>query len=334
MGKLVSVVVPVYNAEKCIERCVKSILNQTYSCVEVLCVNDGSTDQSADIIKEIMNIDSRVVIINKANSGVSDTRNSGINISKGSYVMFVDADDYIEKNYIEQMVAALEKTKSELVVSAYTEVKNGIFTKKTTYYNQDDILFDITFPTNLYKFFSTCEFNPCWKQLISKKMLDINSIRFDKNIKYGEDMLFSLACYSKSKKTVYLNNYGYNYLLNEDSVMHRKNIEAMEKYYLDNKKIHDIILHKYQLDKENAENLNFKILRTFNNITTTLVFSKYKYATYSNIVAKFRKIYKEEFSNYRLFSRGKTSENFSLMLLKYNLKLFYFLIKKIKAVVK
>ena len=103
MKGLVSIVIPVYNAENNIKVCLNSIIKQTYKNIEIICINDGSKDSSEKIIKEYKKKDSRIILINKPNSGVSDTRNLGIETSKGEYIMFIDADDYISEDYIESM---------------------------------------------------------------------------------------------------------------------------------------------------------------------------------------------------------------------------------------
>ena len=96
----ISVIIPVYNGEKYIQRCVDSVLNQTYSDIEIIVINDGSTDNTENILKSYSNI----VLINKENEGVSKARNTGLSLAKGDYVYFCDADDYLEKNAFEILI--------------------------------------------------------------------------------------------------------------------------------------------------------------------------------------------------------------------------------------
>ena len=101
MGKeLISVIVPVYNAEKYLQKCLDSILEQTYQNLEIIIINDGSTDNSGQICQEYEKQDDRIIYIEKENSGVSDTRNAGLDRMTGTYVTFVDSDDWVEPNYI------------------------------------------------------------------------------------------------------------------------------------------------------------------------------------------------------------------------------------------
>lgn len=125
---LVSVIVPVYNAEKYLKKCMESILKQTYENIELILINDGSIDKSLDICNQFSKRDRRIRVIDKDNSGVSDTRNLGIMLAKGKYLCFVDSDDYIEENYIEKMI--LNTDESTLTMCGYfieTSMENGDF---------------------------------------------------------------------------------------------------------------------------------------------------------------------------------------------------------------
>ena len=113
---IVSVLIPVYNVEKYLKKCLDSVVNQTLTDIEIICVNDGSTDGSLKILEEYRSIDSRIKIINKANGGLPSARNAGLNAAKGRYVGFVDSDDYIEPNMFEKLVDVAEHEESEVVI--------------------------------------------------------------------------------------------------------------------------------------------------------------------------------------------------------------------------
>ena len=106
---LISVILPVYNAEKYLEKCIDSVLNQTYSNLELIVVNDGSTDNSLDIIKRYINIDHRVILIDKPNSGQSSCRELAFGISNGQYLYFIDSDDYMEPQGLKSMLDTITK---------------------------------------------------------------------------------------------------------------------------------------------------------------------------------------------------------------------------------
>lgn len=109
MKKRVSVIIPVYNVEKFILKTVESVMNQDYKDVEIILVNDGSPDNSAQIIDELAKRDSRIICIHKENGGVSSARNAGLKIATGEYVTFIDGDDWVEPNYISYLLELVEK---------------------------------------------------------------------------------------------------------------------------------------------------------------------------------------------------------------------------------
>ena len=138
---MVSIIIPAYNAEKYIEQCIDSIISQTYKNIEVIIVNDGSTDNTLAICEKYAKEDKRIKIVKKKNEGVSKARNDGIKIATGKYIMFIDSDDYIDDDYIEIMHKNIVEKKADLVVSNYTRDKNGV--KEKIYFdlkNNDDII--------------------------------------------------------------------------------------------------------------------------------------------------------------------------------------------------
>ena len=123
----VSIIIPIYNSDKTIDRCLKSIINQTYRNIEVICINDGSFDNSYKILQNYLKTDSRIKVINQTNKGVSSARNNGIKNSTGKYIMFVDADDYLKDNMIELLVKSIKKDSSDLLICNYdVKCKNYI----------------------------------------------------------------------------------------------------------------------------------------------------------------------------------------------------------------
>ena len=130
MEPLVSIIIPVYNAQQTIERCLCSIRNQTFDNFEVLMVNDGSHDHSMRILEKFASLDPRFIIIDKSNSGVSDSRNIAMDCACGKYFQFVDADDWIPSDAVESLVNAAEKNNSDMVICDYRRVIGHMFTTK------------------------------------------------------------------------------------------------------------------------------------------------------------------------------------------------------------
>lgn len=192
----VSIIIPIYNASKTIEKTILSIINQTYKELEIICVNDGSTDMTKEILENIANNDSRVIIINQINSGVSTARNVGLSTAKGKFVIFVDADDTIEESYIENLVKLKKENCNYLIRTSYIEGKSH----KTLLKDRKVIDFNDIKETML----TTNYFNTVWGQLLDNKVITKNKIRFRKDLTYGEDLLFNIQYMTKVQQILYV----------------------------------------------------------------------------------------------------------------------------------
>ena len=126
---LISIIVPVYNVEQYLSRCVDSLVNQTYHNIEIILVDDGSPDRSGEICDEYAKKDKRVKVIHQSNGGLSDARNTALDIAKGDYLMFVDSDDWIEPTMYEEMLSFMEKEQLDLVECGINLVTNNISNK-------------------------------------------------------------------------------------------------------------------------------------------------------------------------------------------------------------
>ena len=133
---LVSIIIPVYNVEKYVSECVNSVLSQDYKNIEIVIINDGSTDNSLEICKRIADSDSRVKVYTKKNGGLSDARNVGIKLSKGEYLLFLDSDDYISRNCVSIMLNAALKSNADIVsggVCRFNEKREIVYEKKSAH---------------------------------------------------------------------------------------------------------------------------------------------------------------------------------------------------------
>ena len=215
----ISVIIPVYNGEKYIQRCIDSVFNQTYSNVEIIVVNDGSTDNTENILKKYSNI----VLVNKKNEGVSKARNTGFSLATGDYVYFCDADDYLEKDAFEILVK--KYAESDLLRFGHYVV-NG--EKKKEKKNTDDVLalVDLTFDSKklLEYLVSNKTEGHLWNYLFKLSVIKDNKILFDEELFYQEDVMFLLEYCLKIKNVKVISNPYYNYCVNENSVT--KNIES------------------------------------------------------------------------------------------------------------
>lgn len=210
--KLVSIIVPVYKVEQYLPRCIDSILAQTYTNFEVILVDDGSPDKCPQICDDYAKKDKRIKVIHKANAGVSEARNTGIDIAKGDFICFVDSDDYVTPSYLELLITKQEKTGADIVFGRYFEEFNGSF------YMKDEDLIDLTDNRNYNLFFvgTNNVMGAIWRLLINKELL--KNIKFDKKLKYCEDLYFVLKLLKTNCKISCIDIPIYYYVYNPSSI--------------------------------------------------------------------------------------------------------------------
>ncbi len=211
MKPLVSIIVPVFNLEKYISNCLFSLMNQTYHNLEILCIDDGSTDSSGDVIRELSVEDNRIVYIKKENGGVSSARNLGLDVFKGDFVMFVDGDDYLHPQAIELFVECIEKTGCGIACAGV----QGTDATDVSFEKLIDIRFDkvktdeLMFDGNFSGLMSSCS------KLYSKKSL--KNIYFDENLIYSEDTIFVFDLLMLFNEVAIINKNLYYYFHREGS---------------------------------------------------------------------------------------------------------------------
>lgn len=187
---LVSIIVPVYNVEAYLDRCIKSIICQTYQNIEIILVNDGSIDSSLSICYDWQQKDSRIIVIDKENKGVASARNVGIEKAQGAYVTFIDSDDWIENDMIELMVQNIFKYSADVSVCTMVR-KNKI--------SMND--FEIMDNQDAIKKVLLRKFSAVWPQLFKLDLVKRN--RFREDLLINEDIIFLLDVYKDAKKIVY-----------------------------------------------------------------------------------------------------------------------------------
>ncbi len=203
---MVSVIVPVYNAEKYINKCVDSILNQTYKDFELILIDDGSNDNSLELIKKYAVKDSRISLFSHENKGVSYTRNLGLDLAKGDYIMFIDSDDWIESDMLEVLIQNIEKSNADISCCQYD--KN---------LRTDISSFEIW---SREKFLSEFIMHKKINGSLVNKLIKreaISNIRFNDSIKYGEDALFLWKVLLNSNSICLTNKVLYHVVLHDDS---------------------------------------------------------------------------------------------------------------------
>lgn len=203
MKKKLSVIVPVYNTSKYLYECLESICSQTFQDIEIICINDGSTDDSLDILKEFQQKDFRIIIIDQKNQGVSASRNAGLEIATGEYVGFVDSDDHIATDYFQQLITAAEHHNAEVV---FTNAFSDDALEKNKRYQQEEIIRDLL-PDYLRKDLYNSVCNKMYLNILIQK----HHLRFILGKKLGEDATFNLNFLEFTTRLYYLDYAGYHY---------------------------------------------------------------------------------------------------------------------------
>ena len=218
---LVSIIVPVYNAEKTLDRCIRSILLQEYRNIELILVNDGSTDRSLPICRYWSEKDSRVTVVEKHNSGVSESRNIGMETASGEYLQFVDSDDWISENSTGAMVRRAEETQSDLVIAKFYRVVNGIQEEKGNI-KADIVLNKKEFMTIMMKEPANYYYGVMWNKLYRRDILSAHRIRCCTDLSWCEDFLFNLDYMRYAETFACLNVPVYYYVKTKNSLVSRE----------------------------------------------------------------------------------------------------------------
>ena len=187
----VSLIIPVYNAEKYLRRCLTSAMEQTFKDMEILVVNDGSTDESLAICQEYAQMDPRFHIINKENTGVSDSRNRAIQIAKGDYLQFMDSDDWLTPDATETFVYAAQKFNCDLVIADFYRVDKAVFTEKQ-HIRERGLLTREQFATYMMQDPADFYYGVLWNKLYRRDLVEKYHLRMDVSVNWCEDFLFNL----------------------------------------------------------------------------------------------------------------------------------------------
>lgn len=232
MQMLVSIIVPIYNAQDYLKECLKSITEQTYADLEIILIDDGSTDESLKICKEMKRDDSRIIVIHQENKGVVAARKAGVNFSNGEYIMFVDADDFLDDRMVDSLMQ--ENKGYDLITSGfwqeyktpikrYDAIEAGEYATETQieYVVENMIMFENTYEMGIIRSF----WAKLWKATLVKKVFE----ELNEKIFCGEDGEFLYRYILQCQSIKVTDICGYHYRVREDSVMHSTN-----KRYLEN----------------------------------------------------------------------------------------------------
>lgn len=260
MEYLVSIIIPIYNVEKYLEKCIKSMINQTYRNLEIILINDGSTDESAKICEKYKEQDSRIVFINKKNGGAASAKNEGLKIAKGDYITFIDSDDFIEPDMIEYMVNTIKKYNSDIIQCSFTNLY-----KNTEKFKQDKIIEQKIGSKDFFKLFLIkWDSSLFWNKLFKREVIE--NIFF-KEGRCIDDEFFTYKCVINSKSIVTSNKIVYNYRMRKSGVMKS---ESSQKQILKDRI--DYLYERYELVRKKYKDLDKNFLEHL--LTYYLIISK------------------------------------------------------------
>ena len=244
---LISVIIPVYNVEAYLQRCIESVMNQTYCNLEIILVDDGSTDGSSQLCDKYVNLDQRFRVLHKKNAGVGEARNDGLKMSTGEYIAFLDPDDWIDRDMYSVLMTAIQEENAQAAFcSFYRESSDAAVEKKPdipqgkTGDSQDAIAkcFDVGYGTMI------------WNKIFSRELL-LNEknefVLFRKDLKCGEDQLWLMEILCKTQKAVYVPKHMYHWRIRAGS--------AYRDVKITNTKLQDVMVQEMSLkyiDKANT----------------------------------------------------------------------------------
>ena len=221
----VSVIIAAYNIEKYIQRCIESVVNQSEREIEIIIVNDGSTDNTLNIINKVNELDDRIIVINKKNQGLIEARKTGLKYANGEFILFLDGDDWLENNCIEELYKTANDKKADVV----------LYNAYMVYDDRKEI-----FDTFIEKFIDDIKKNPVknllllnisptiWSKFIKKSFIEENNIEFPQNISYAEDLAAVLNIFINKPKIVCNEKRLYNYYQRNDSISNKISSKVLE----------------------------------------------------------------------------------------------------------
>lgn len=223
-----SIIIPIYNAEKYLKECLDSIISCSFMDMECILVNDGSTDCSASICEQYVDLDSRFRLLNKDNGGVSEARNAGIETANGLYLMFLDADDYLTKDALKEIENATENQNYDFIAYSYFTLYDNGKTKEEPFNSMGRECKNMT---KIRQFMlASSQLNTCWGKLFDTKLIKDHKIAFRTDLKIGEDFIFVADYFQICKNAVLWNIPVYYYRQHATSTMRVYNLETRLDY--------------------------------------------------------------------------------------------------------
>lgn len=262
----VSIIVPVYNAQAYLSKCLDNLINQTYKNIEIILVDDGSKDQSKKIINKYIKKDKRIKLIEQKNSGALMARNNGTKLATGKYCMYVDADDWIELNTVEKLLEKIKGKNIDVIKFRYCKEPSKEEQEKVVL---NDKIYDITSKKELLEIlYTTDKLNNLSNQMIKKELIPIDHPVLTKKLSQAEDFLINLAIFNNSEKIMVINDIYYHYYDNPNSTTNTYNkmrVINNIKDILTVQQLRNEYINISKLEKSMTDKIYFHDVNSINN---------------------------------------------------------------------
>lgn len=298
LNKKISVIIPVYNTEKHISKCIESVCNQTYQNLEIICIDDGSTDYSGEIVENYSKTDSRIIVVHQENKGESNARNKGLSLAKGQYIAFVDCDDWIESDMYETLINWAETDNLDMVLSSWfkdndqtsLEISNKLRVNSNVF-GRDELLGYI-YKRDYYRGFAYM-----WNKLYKRDILIDKCgslIQFNEQLRLGGDVLYLAEAAVKTKRAKYIDKAFYHYYQRSESGCHTKDLSKMSDWL----KAYENVIDIMRQNDINELTINYiKRFLAYHSSNATEMAIEQKNENYKilfqNIMRQYRKVYTE-----------------------------------------
>lgn len=315
----ISVIVPVYNTEKYLRRCIDSILAQTFTDFELILVDDGSTDNSGKICDEYAQADKRVRVFHNENGGVSSARNFGLDVAQGKYIMFSDSDDYVEPNWCELLHDKIVCNQNCFIVANFYDVNSQNNRSPHIY----------KFDLEQLDYYNINKIGLCgslWNKIYKKDTIAKNKISFKKDAYMGEDVGFNVEYFKQCEKIIYIHQPLYNYVNRSNSAVHQYRTNYFEEL------LYPFYVRKDLIDKKYLGEYCDSWLYTFINHFSTVFDKRCTWSFTKKFMYNQKMLSSKEFQFCLNNATGQKENPLALKILKTKCYLLYYLfIKAVKV---
>lgn len=306
----VSIIVPVYNVEKYLSFCLDSLVNQTFKDIEIICVNDGSTDNSTEVLEHYAGFDKRIKIINKENGGLSSARNAGLDAATAKYIAFVDSDDFVSHFLVERAYNFVQKKNADFAAFGFDYVVgNSLKLYESGFSFPKSLVGKCVYETDLNENFYTKIHPTAWCKFYSAKLIQNNNLRFCEDIIF-EDLPFAAEVYLSANRMVYTNLPLYYYRAErQGSILSRRDEKTVD--FMTAIERVDDVFHKYgRFEKYKNALMQYNIQRSIHYFIT--VDGAYREKFFYSMKKYFSKFNFKEYDR-RRFAKDKNLNLISLM---------------------